>query len=181
MGKLDRIAVLLLPALWASGCSSAPEQPAWAKEAARRERAASEPSRPAAQDPRFDVEGRLKPSGAHVSWLELPSGFRARPGNTQRLAAYEASDMPFDKVRAYLDERLVPKNALYLRTGFEYQSARPTHTALAVPPMHVTLLDTNRDKREVRIVIEDLTVTRAAPLSTKAAAELLAKARSQQD
>jgi len=184
MGKLNRVVAVVtvvpvaLTALAALGACSEPAAPA-ADVLAARERAAEAAAKQQAApvDPRFDAQGKLKPSGRHVSWFELPVGFTERPGSTAQTASFEAQDMPFAKVREYLEARMTPERIEYRGNGTSFREAQPSHTRLALPPMHLTILETDRNRGEVRLAIEDLTPPATPPLAPASAATALAQDR----
>jgi hypothetical protein len=182
MGKLDRVNISLVGALCcACACSSAPAPEAEGRVVSARQQAREAAERKQAADPRFDAEGRLKPSGERMSWLELPSGFRRRPGSTEREASFEAADMPFAKVREYLEARIVPDSIDYRSNGTSFRSVLPSHTRLTMAPLHVTLLETDRKQHVLRLSIEDLTPPTTPPLSDEAAAQELARMRTRME
>jgi hypothetical protein len=178
MGKLDRVsagllALALAPAL-ACSAPSAPREQA----AAPALQAPTPAAKPDVVDPRFDRAGQLLPSGRHVSWLELPRGFRERPGSTDRAAVYEAENMPLAKVRAYLAARLIPDTVEYPPNGVAFRNALPAHTRLELPRLHAVALEINRARGEIRLSIDDLTPSRDPPLPVDIAARELARRRS---
>jgi len=183
MGKLDRVsaALLCVGCLGAWTACSAPSSPEEPRVRSARQQAAQQRAREQAADPRFDAEGRLKPSGEYMSWLELPSGFRQLPGSTAREAAFQAENMPFAKVREYLETRIVPDSIEYRAIGTSFRNALPSHTRLDLPPLHVTLLETDRDKHVLRLSIDDLTPPAAPPISEQSAAQELARMRTRME
>lgn len=180
MGKFNRVRVgALCGALWA--CSgSASERPIEVRPVGTRERAlAAQHAAPA--DPRFDAQGRLKSSGKRMSWLELPVGFREQPGSTAQEAAFDAVDMPFSKVREYLEARIVPDAIDYRANGTTFRRALPSHTRLSMGALQISLVEINRDKRELRLMIDDLTRPSTPTLPEAVLMRELAKARTQQE
>jgi hypothetical protein len=177
VGKLNRVESLMLCTL-ALGCSSqriqSGEQPRGQAAAAQR---ASPAPETAATDPRFDEAGKLKPSGQHASWVDVPSGFRVQPGSTPRAAVFEAPDMPLAKVTDYFETRLAPGSIDLRSNGVVYRSAKARHTQLPLSPVHVTVLEIDRDKRLVRVIVDDLTPSTEPPLPPDVAARELARER----
>jgi hypothetical protein len=177
MGKLNRVMTTALLAQVALGACSEPAAPAPELVAARK-RAAEAAAKPTAPvDPRFDAQGRLRPAGRHVSWLELPVGFTERPGSTAQTASFEARDMPFAKVREYLEARIRPDRIEYRGNGTSFRDALPSHTRLSLPPMNLTILETDREHGEIRLSVDDLTPPTTAALPPASAARELAKDR----
>jgi hypothetical protein len=194
MGKLSRIA--LTAVLLLAACKSREESAAPSSERRPLERIALEPLvQPS--DPRFDAQGALKPSGRRFSWLELPIGFSERAGSTERAGSFEAKDIPFAKVRDYLDARIAAEKLDFTSNGIYFRRAKPTHTKLALPPLHVTLLDVAGEARpvageargpagerssatrSVRLLIDDLAPPSTPPPSVESARQLLARERQQ--
>jgi len=185
MGQLHRVsarAAALLACTAALACATAcstRREPA-PEETLRAESAAAAPrhTRNAPADVRFDAHGKLKASSRRIGWLELPSGFRERPGSTARAASFEADDMPLPKVRAYLDQRLIPEGVDYRANGMSYRNALPSHTQLAMPPVNVTVLETDRDRHTVRLLVDDLSPPAEKPLPFDVAVQEHARERS---
>jgi len=159
------------------GACSEPAAPAPDELAARERAAAASAKQAAPLDLRFDEAGKLRPSGRHMSWLELPVGFSTRAGSTAQRASFEAQNMPFAKVREFLEARLLPGNIVYRANGTTFQGALPSHTRLTMAPMDVTILETGRQRGEIRLVIDDLTPPAQAPIPEVNAERELAKAR----
>lgn len=178
MGKLNRVInTLSVSALLLAACSAESPPEAASKAARARQASASTGAATAKPDPRFDAAGRLKSSGQRMSWLELPVGFTRRPGSTAQQATFEADDMPFAKVREYLEARMVPANIVYRANGTTFQGALPSHTRLEMPPMDLTILETDRKRGTIRLAVDDLTPPAAQPIKEENAALELAKAR----
>jgi hypothetical protein len=176
MGKLNRINQAVLVATLSLGACAKQSAPAPEQtQQAQHTRASQSPAQ--AVDPRFDAAGKLKPSGQRMSWLELPVGFSKRAGSTAQQATFEAQNMPFRKVREYLEARIVPGNVVYRANGTTFQGALPSHTRLDMPPMDLTILETDRSRGEIRLAIDDLTPPAAEPLKEQSAAQELARAR----
>lgn len=175
MGKLDRVAVLVC-ALSFGGCRERAQPEAHAPAPAAPKPAALTSAAKQA-DPRFDGEGMLKGSGRHVRWLELPVTFRERAGSTAREGSFEAYDLPFEKVRDYLEARLVPRRIEVSDKRAAFHNAKPAHTQLAMEALDVTLLEISRDPSLVRLLIDDRSPSSEPPLTVEAAKRELARAR----
>jgi len=172
MGKLHRVGVtlaLLAPGLLA--CARRSSEPVGSvslrNETAHAVQRAADAGR---SDPRFDAEGSLKPSGRHIGWLELPSGFREQPGSSPSLGTYEADDMPLEAVTRFLEARLSAGRIDHRANGLSFRDAKASHTRLALPAMHVTALVTDSTARRVRLVVEDLSPPAQPPLPLDVAA-----------
>ena len=175
MGKLDRVIMI---ACLVAGCSArSPDQlapGASARGEPRRAKAALDQT----LDQRLDGAGNLKPGPLRAVWLEIPAGFTERPGNSDRLSAFDSTGVPFAKVREYLQSRLVTDQVIYPADGVSFRHATATHTQLAMPPLDVMLMVTNREKNELRLIVEDLAPTTSEkPLSDSNAAQALAHDR----
>jgi hypothetical protein len=178
MGKLNRVINTLSVSALMLGACSAESAPQTEREVARaRQQSAAASATTPKPDPRFDAAGKLKPSGQRMSWLELPTGFTKRAGSTAQIASFEAENMPFTKVREYLEARIVPGNVVYRANGTTFQGALPSHTRLDMPPMDLTILETDRKHGTIRLAIDDLTPPAAQPIKEENAALELAKAR----
>jgi hypothetical protein len=177
MGKLNRVNTALLLAGLCLGACSERSAPAAEREAERRKQQGAAAAAAQTLDPRFDEQGKLRPSGQRMSWLELPVGFTRRAGSSAQHATFEAVDMPFVKVREYLEARMVPGTIVYRANGTTFQASLPSHTRLEMPPMDLTILETNRTRGEIRLAIDDLTPPAAEPLKEQSAAQELARAR----
>ncbi|MEY4512864.1 MAG: hypothetical protein RLZZ450_4986 [Pseudomonadota bacterium] len=177
MGKLNRVVNMLFSACLLLGACSERSAPAAEREVERARQASKAAAAAQPVDPRFDASGNLKSSGQRMSWLELPVGFTKRAGSTTQQATFEAQNMPFSKVREFLEARIVPGNIVYRANGTTFQGALPSHTRLDMPPMDVTILETDRKRGEIRLAIDDLTPPAAQPIKEENAALELAKAR----
>jgi len=161
----------------ACACGGADDRPALEKREHRPLERVTLKTEAPAPDPRFDARGRLKGSGKHVSWLELPVGLHEIAGSTPRMAGFEGDDLPFEKVRAYLEDRLAPRQLEVSEASIGFRSAKPTHTQLAMGSLDVTLLQIDRATNRVRLRVDDLSPSGEPPLPVNEAKKELARAR----
>lgn len=169
MGKLDRV-MALAGAVLALACTKQSEPVGSASLRAESMKAAQRAADAGQGDVRLDAEGNLKSSGRRIGWLELPTGFRELSESTPRLATFEAEDLPLELVNRYLEARLVPAQVDQRKNGTSFRNAKPSHTRLEMPAMHVTALTTDVVSRKVRLTIEDLSPPPKAPLPLDVAA-----------
>jgi hypothetical protein len=156
MGKLDRV-IMGVIALCAACSDAAPQQAATGPSEAppRAKSALAEP----APDPRFDADGKLKPSELRMSWLEIPVSFVKQPGSTEREAIFEADGLTVTQLSDYVLSRAMPDRIEKRRNGEVFSRARPVHTRLPLAPVNVTVLEIDAARDRIRLVIEDLTPT----------------------
>ncbi|MDB4975762.1 MAG: hypothetical protein JWN48_4103 [Myxococcaceae bacterium] len=178
MGKLDRVIRVFVLAMLTACSASAPggSGPLGQSPQAHRRRAKAALPEVAA-DGRLDATGQLKPSGMRAGWLEVPSGFVEQPGSTSHLRLYIARGMPYAKAREFLQARLAPERTEFPVHGISFRDALPTYTQLAMPPLNVLLVETDHNKGEVRLLIEDLAPPEGKPLPVDSAAQALARDR----
>lgn len=172
MGKLHRV---VLGCLLACACSRAGKDASagGGEPLTRVELAQTAPE----VDPRFDAKGELKPSPQRVGFLEIPMGFQERPGSTPREGAFEASDMPVEKLRDYLESRITAGSIEFPRGGVAYRFAKPVHSEVSSARVHVRVAEIDRAEKRVRLLVEDLTPLSTPQLSLEAVQKLLAEDR----
>jgi hypothetical protein len=171
MGKLHGVVLLTLLA-----CGSREASTSAVNETPKLERVAVE-KLSAPVDPRFDAHGALLGSGRRFAWLELPKGFAEQPGSTEAAGSFRADDMPFDKVRDYLDGRLQAEKLSMSDHSLHFLRAKPTHTGLALERLDVRLFEEQGAGSAVLLRIEILPGADAPAFPVAAAREELARRR----
>ena len=172
MGRIGRIALLgasLSLGALGHGCSR--EEPRVTRVAPKYvpPKPTSRPAAPQLAVP-FDADGRLKPSGKTLGWLELPMGLLEKNQHGSH-HAYLAT-VPMQALTKYFDARVFTSKVELSGDSVQYHGAEPKAQRARGMRFDIALYP-NRYDGMVRVTIDELPDAVMAPLSVSDAKGLL--------
>lgn len=127
----------------------------------------------------FDAEGRLKPSGRMIYWLEIPATFE-NTASWSKHHVFESKEVPVAKVREYLSARMFTGAVEELGEGALYRNVLPLSAAADAMRFDIQV-GLTAGGRVVRIDLDELSFPGVPSLSPEQAAEALKRERKLSD
>ena len=121
----------------------------------------------------LDAQGRLKGSGRHVDWFEIPAGFEER-GAPPRRHLFVSHQATMAQLREYLGARMLTGQVDEIGEGAIYRAVMPLSAADGAMRFDVQVDVVDRGKG-VSVLLEERTFLGAPPLSPAQAAKALAE------
>jgi hypothetical protein len=177
MGRVGRIAgTLLVLALCAGGPGCSREKPRAAGTRVAAKYVGTKPFKAASEavvESPFDAEGRLKPSGARIGWLEIPQGVTlhsSRPGHYFYLGR-----LPLNALTKFFDARLFTGKVELLAggTGVRYAAAAAKVAKANDMRFDIQLYASGNKPGEVTVTIDEVPPALTPPISVTDAKSLL--------
>jgi hypothetical protein len=122
----------------------------------------------------YDAQGRLKPSGERVDWLEIPMGFRRKEHGYDRHILFEAQGVSLDKAREFFATRMLTGKVEESLTRQRYVAVMSVAADEAAVRLNVELTLRTFDN-SLALDIERLTYGDAKPLPVEEARKVLAR------
>ncbi len=125
----------------------------------------------AARPSPYDAEGRLKPSGRMLHWLEIPTGFENTASWAQH-HVFESDQVSVEKLREYLAARMLTGQVDELGQGALYRRVMPLSADAKAMRFDIQV-GVTEGGRVVRLDLDELLFPGVEPLSPEQAAEAL--------
>ncbi len=171
LGPVGASALLLLGL--AAGCARGTTDPDAEQQAAALQLLSPPVPSPAPRPAHLDAQGRLKGSGRHVDWFEIPAGFEEQ-GAPPRRHLFVSRVVTMAQLREYLGARMLTGQVDELGKGAIYRAVMPLSAAADAMRFDVQV-DVVDGGKGVSVSLEERSFFGVAPLSPAQAAKVLAE------